>query len=116
MKSIRDEVQGERDRLLRELDECVGRMVFGTVSEVYRTCGSPRCRCKQGGPKHGPFMQISYRGESGKTTGYHVPRELGPAVREGTEGWHRFQEIARRLAELNREKLWAEHEETKKKR
>jgi hypothetical protein len=90
-------------------------MVFGTVSEVFRACGNPHCRCKKGGPKHGPFMQISYRGASGKTTGYHVPRELGPAVREGVDAWHRLQEIARRLAELNREMLWATHREAKKK-
>ena len=116
MKTIRDKNQNEGEQLLRELEECAAGMIFGTVSEVFRTCGSQRCHCNRGGPKHGPFMQISYRGASGKTTGYHVPRELGSAVREGVEGWHRFQEIARRLAELNREKLWAEHKERKKKR
>ena len=109
-------MQSQRDRLLRELQEQAARMMFGTVSEVYRTCGNPNCRCKRGGPKHGPFMQISYRGASGKTTGYHVPSELGPAVREGVDAWHGFQELARRLAELNREELWAQHREAKKNR
>jgi hypothetical protein len=115
MKSIREE-QTDRDQLLRELAECVDGMIFGTISEVMSACGNPRCRCKQGGPKHGPFMHISFRGTSGKTAGYRVPKELRPAVREGVDAWHRFQEIARRLAELNREKLWAEHREAKKKR
>lgn len=116
MKSTRAKEPGSHDQLLRELDECATQMIFGTISEVVCACGNPRCRCKRGGPKHGPYVRISYRGASGKTTGYHVPRQLEPAVREGVDGWHRFQEIARQLAELNRERLWAEHEETKKKR
>jgi hypothetical protein len=55
------------------------RAIFGSLSETYRTCGQPGCRCKQG-EKHGPHLYISFRGEEGRTTGYYVPQALGAAV------------------------------------
>ena len=82
-------------------------MIFGTLSETVLTCGQPGCRCHHGGPKHGPHLQISYRGEAGKTTGYHVPAGLGDAVRDGVTAWQRFLTVAREVAELNRERVWA---------
>lgn len=99
----------KRTRLLRELQRLGRRVIFGTVSETYRTCGQSGCRCHHGGPKHGPHVQVSYRGTDGKTTGYHVPQPLAPAVREGVAAWQRLQEVARELAEVNREQLWAAH-------
>src|SRR2546428_12686712 len=80
------------------------RAIFGSVSETYRTCGQPDCRCKQG-EKHGPHLYISFRGQEGKTTGYYVPQPLGKAVRDGVEAWKQFQALARELADLNRERL-----------
>src|SRR5271166_5295819 len=44
--------------------------IYGSLSETYRRCGSPDCRCHHGGPKHGPHLYISYRG---KTTGSYIP-------------------------------------------
>jgi hypothetical protein len=81
-------------------------MIFGTLSETYRTCGQPACRCHHGGPKHGPHLQVSFRGDAGKTTGYHVPTVLESQVRGAVTAWQRFQKTARELAELNRSKLW----------
>jgi hypothetical protein len=99
----------KRARLLRELQGLGRRVIFGAVSETSRTCGQPGCRCHHGGPKHGPHLQVSYRGPGGKTTGYHVPAALAPAMREGVAAWQRLLEVARELAELNREQLWAAH-------
>jgi len=98
-----------RARLLRELARLGRRAIFGALSETYRTCGQPGCRCHHGGPKHGPHLQVSYRGSAGKTTGYHVPERLGPGVREGVAAWQRLLEVTRELAELNKEQLWAAH-------
>jgi hypothetical protein len=106
-------ISEKRVALLRELNQCARRMMFGTVSETYRTCGQRGCRCHQG-EKHGPFTQISYRGRSGKTTGYHVPRGLEERVKEAVSAWHRFQEIAREIAELNREQEWSRHRQRRK--
>ena len=47
---------------------------LGTLSETYRTCGREGCHCQGDGPKHGPHLNVSYRGENGKTSGYYVPK------------------------------------------
>lgn len=75
------------------------------MSETYRTCGNPGCRCRKGGPKHGPHTYVSYRGEHGKTTAYYVPEEARETVRAGIEAWHQLQECLRELAKLNKEDL-----------
>ena len=59
----------QRRKLLDEIRTLADIAVFGTLSETYRTCGRAGCHCQQGGPKHGPHLNISYRGEKGKTTG-----------------------------------------------
>ncbi len=98
----------KRARVRRELHRLARHMIFGTVSERYHTCGQPGCRCHRGGPKHGPHLQISYRGDARKTTGYHVPQALAEPVREGVAAWRRFLAVARELADLNRDALWAQ--------
>lgn len=90
--------------LRRELVGLTSHMLFGTLSKRYTTCGKPTCRCARG-ERHGPVVQVSYRGPEGKTTGYSVPQALGDAVRTGIDAWHRFQAIARELAERNRARL-----------
>jgi hypothetical protein len=107
MSSIRHSTK--RGALLRELDRLGRRMLFGTVSETYRTCGQSTCACHHGGSKHGPHLQVSYRGETGKTTGYHVPQALADTVRAGVTAWQRFQQVARTLADLNRAYAWRRH-------
>jgi hypothetical protein len=92
--------------LRRELVRLTSQMLFGTVSERYTTCGKPTCRCARG-ERHGPVVQVSYRGPEGKTTGYSVPQALGDVVRTGVGAWHHFQAIARELAERNRARLRA---------
>src|SRR5437899_8682653 len=64
------ECSAQRRKLLSEIERLAEVAIFGTLSETYRTCGSPGCHCQTGGPKHGPHLNISYRGEKGKTTGY----------------------------------------------
>ena len=107
MSSIRHSIK--HAALQRELRRLSRRMIFGTLSETLRTCGQPTCRCHHGGPKHGPHLQISYRGDAGKTTGAHVPAAIAETVRDGVEAWQRFLAVARELAELNREAVWALH-------
>lgn len=98
------ESSGQRRRLLRQIQRLAGVAVFGTLSETYRTCGRAGCHCQSGGPKHGPHLQISYRGEQGKTTGYYVPQEAESATREGVAAWQQLQSCLRELAELNKER------------
>jgi hypothetical protein len=84
-------------------------MLIGTVSETYRTCGTPSCRCHTTGPKHGPHQYVSYKGDHGRTTGYYVRKALQERVLGGLEAWKEFQALAKQVAELNKEIMEAEH-------
>lgn len=96
--------RSRREVLLRQIEELAGRAVFGSLSETYRTCGNPGCRCRKGGPKHGPHLSVSYRSE-GKTTGFHVPAAAQEQVRAGVDAWWALQDCLRELAELNKDRI-----------
>ena len=98
------EALSTRQRLLEEIEQAARRAIHGTLSESYRTCGNPRCRCHAQGPKHGPHLYISYRGESGKTTGYYVPKAAENEMRRGVEAWNQLQTQLRQLSVLNKER------------
>jgi hypothetical protein len=98
------ESAAKRRKLLQEIERLAEVAVFGTLSESHRTCGRPGCHCQTGGPKHGPHLNISYRGEKGKTTGYYVQKGAEEATREGVAAWQKLQECLRELAELNKER------------
>lgn len=98
------EHSAQRHKLLTEIERLAEAAVFGTLSKTYRTCGRPGCHCQRGGPKHGPHLNVSYRGERGKTTGYYVPKAAEQATREGMAAWQKLQQCLRELAELNKER------------
>ena len=93
-----------RHQLLDEIRHLADIAVFGSLSETYRTCGRAGCHCQRGGPKHGPHLNISYRGENGKTNGYYVPQGAEEATREGVVAWQKLQACLRELAERNKER------------
>jgi hypothetical protein len=95
-----------RTSLLRRVLPLARRALFGTLSETYRTCGRPGCRCHQG-HKHGPHLYVSFRGADGTTRGYYVPQELAEPMREGVAAWQELQQVLREVAEANRQQLWA---------
>ena len=103
MSSIRS--RGVPKGLVHRLASLAQRAIFGTLSESYRTCGQPSCRC-HAGEKHGPHLYVSFRGPEGKTTGYYVPPELAEATRVGMAAWQELQALLRDLAEKNRRGLW----------
>jgi hypothetical protein len=98
--------QRTREALLRRLSRLARRALFGSLSETYRTCGRPGCRCHQG-HKHGPHLYVSFRGPDG-TTGYYVPQALAEPMHQGVAAWQELQGVLRELAELNRQRLWAQ--------
>lgn len=97
------ESSAQRRKLLKEIERLAEVAIFGTLSETYRTCGRVGCHCQKGGPKHGPHLNISYRGEQGKTTGYYVPKGAEAATRQGVAAWQKLQACLREVAELNKE-------------
>lgn len=112
MPKKRDTETDARQAILDEIVELADRAVFGTISETYRTCGRASCSCHSTGPKHGPHMYISYRGE-GKTTGYYVPVAAQEKVRAGVAAWQALQRRLRELAELNRQEIIARAKEAR---
>src|SRR6266567_6014492 len=107
MKKQNQKPEQQREQLLREIVQLARRALFGTISETYRTCGTPGCRCHRKGPKHGPHLYVSYQGQKGKTTGYYVPKVVQAEVRASIQAWSQLQDRLRRLAQLNRERLIA---------
>src|SRR5881396_2112101 len=105
MKQSPNQPEQQREQLLRDIEQLARRALFGTVSETYRTCGTPGCRCHREGPKHGPHLYVSYRGDKGKTTGYYVPKAIQAEVRQSIKAWGQLQENLGRLAQLNKERL-----------
>jgi len=94
-----------REALLRRISLLARRALWGSLSETFRTCGRPGCRCHQG-HKHGPHLYVSFRGADGTTTGYYVPQPLAERMRQGVAAWQELQQVLRQLAELNRRRLW----------
>jgi hypothetical protein len=94
-----------RAQLLDEVESLASIALIGSLSETYRTCGNRGCRCHHGGPKHGPHLYVSYRGDSGKTSGYYVPAAAHTRVREGIAAWKQLKETIRELAQLNQLEL-----------
>lgn len=105
MKKITAE---QRTELIRQIGHLASGVVFGSLSEIYRTCGSPGCRCHGAGPKHGPHLQIGWPGAAGKTTGCYVPIAAQPKIREGAAAWQSLQAALRELGALNRDAIIAE--------
>lgn len=91
-----------RSKLVNEIAGLADMAIFGSVSETYRTCGNAGCRCHAEGPKHGPHLYVSYRGD-GKTTGYYVPKAAHDEIRRGVDAWQTLQQRLRELADLNKD-------------
>jgi hypothetical protein len=94
-----------RQALIQQVTELAGLVIFGSLSEIYRTCGTPGCRCHRAGPKHGPHLQVVYRGENGKSSGYYVPIAAQDHIRKGAAAWRAIQEAIRDLAAINKDEI-----------
>src|SRR6202046_5855232 len=93
----------QRRKLLSEIERLAEIAIFGTLSETYRTCGRAGCHCQGDGPKHGPHLKVSERGEKGKTTGYYVPKGAEKATPRQADTRNRQQEssCSKRLLSQN---------------
>jgi hypothetical protein len=94
-----------RAALLVEIGRLADIAVFGALSETYRTCGTRGCHCRGAGPKHGPHLYVSYRGDAGKTTGYYVPKAAQTDIRAAVAAWRTLQQRLRELAQLTKEQI-----------
>jgi len=105
MPTTKNDASSARLQLLKQIKQLAQIAIYGSLSETYRRCGNPDCRCHHGGPKHGPNLYISYRGKAGKTTGYYIPQYAEPQIRQGVQAWSQLQDRLRELADFNKERL-----------
>ena len=105
MPTTKNQALSARLRLLSQIKQLAQGAIYGSLSETYRRCGNPNCRCHHGGPKHGPHLYISYRGKTGKTSGYYVPQYLEAQIHQGVDAWSKLQDCLRELAAFNKERL-----------
>jgi hypothetical protein len=105
MPTTKNHASAVRLQLLRQIRQLAQMAIYGSLSETYRRCGNPDCRCHHGGPKHGPHLYISHRGKTGKTTGYYVPHHAEAQIPQGVGAWSELQDRLRELAALNKERL-----------
>jgi hypothetical protein len=104
MPTASAQLKRHRD-LERQIAQLSTIAVFGTLSETYRACGTSSCRCHGPGPKHGPYLTVSYRSNEGKTTGFSVPKDAENDIRAGIEAWRMLQQCLRELADMNKERV-----------
>jgi len=108
MPTTKNQAHPTRLQLLSQIRQLAQSAIYGSLSETYRRCGNPNCRCHHGGPKHGPNLYISHRGKNGKTTGYYVPQRAEAQIRQGVDAWSQLQDRLRQLAALNKERIFTE--------
>ena len=98
-----DRLESRRAQLLQELIT-IGDMRQGTISENYRKCGKPRCRCADPDhPGHGPYYAFTRKvaGRT-KTTNLRPGPQLDKLRSEVAE-YQRFRGLCRDLVKLNEE-------------
>lgn len=74
-------------------------LFHGSVIEMARKCGNPRCRCASSDEHKHRSLYLGQTRE-GKTSMLYIPKELEPLVRKGVED---FQRALALLEELNLE-------------
>ena len=103
MPSTLQDLEARKQEILVEFAR-IGDMRAGSITENYRRCGKPACRCaRSDDPGHGPYYAYTWK-EHGKTR----TRNLRPGpdldrLREQVEHYRRFRRLCRELVEVNEE-------------
>jgi len=93
-------LERKRDSIKKEM-VAVGDMRQGTLSERYRRCGKPRCRCaKKGARGHGPSWSLT-RAVGGKTVTTIIPAESAEQTRRDIAEFKRFRGLAKELVDVS---------------
>jgi hypothetical protein len=103
MPSTRQNLETRRKEILLDLAR-LGDMRAGSITENYRRCGKPACRCaRPDDPGHGPYYAYTWK-EHGKT----CTRNLRPGpeldqLREQVEHYRHFRVLCREFVVVNEE-------------
>jgi hypothetical protein len=94
-------LEDEREVLLHRLAE-TGDMRRGSITEVYRSCGKPTCRCAAADdPGHGPYFALT-RTVDGKTKTIQMrPGPLLTKIEREVETYRTFRNTCDQLIAIN---------------
>ena len=79
----------------------IGDFRRGSLNEMYRKCGKPKCHCaSEGDPGHGPSWVLT-RNVKGKTQTRAVPADRVSEVRSQVATYQEFRELIREVMDLS---------------
>jgi len=81
--------------------EGIGFVVQGSVTERWKKCGKPACRCYDDPDEwHGPYYQWSWK-SGGRTSSVSLTREQAALFREWGKNNRKLENIIKRLRKLS---------------
>jgi hypothetical protein len=93
-----------RGRRLTEVGKLTESMLRGTLTPLYRRCGTPTCYCATTAQRHGPIYSLNWS-EDGQPRRLYVPAALLEQVQQGVEAYRRYRELGQQWAEENAQAL-----------
>jgi hypothetical protein len=83
-----------------EIEE-IGFIVQGSVTNRWKKCGKPACRCHEDPNEwHGPYYQWSWK-TSGRTSSVSLSQEQAALCRQWVENNRKLERIIKRLRRLS---------------
>lgn len=89
-----------RKQQVAEVVRLTARMLRGTVTPLYRRCGTPTCYCATGEQKHGPVYSLNWS-KDGQPARIYLAPELVEQVQAGVEAYRRYRELGQQIAAEN---------------
>lgn len=90
----------ERARLQGELCH-PGKMIRGTISQIYKRCSNRNCRCWRENKRHGPYLYLMEPIGDGKHRTRHVRVEDWVRVERLVKEYVDFQKRMARIRKIN---------------
>ncbi len=93
-------IQEKYEQIKSELDD-IGFVVQGSVTERWKKCGKPACRCYNDPDEwHGPYYQWSWKID-GKTFSVSLTKEQATLCRQWGKNNKKIETIIKRLRKLS---------------
>ena len=93
-------LQEKLGEIKSEIEE-IGFIVQGSVTERWKKCGKPACRChKDPDEWHGPYYQWSWK-TSGRTSSVSLTQEQAKLCRQWVKNNRRLDRIIKRMRKLS---------------
>ena len=74
--------------------------------ERFSVCGKKQCRCRHGGPKHGPFYYLAQSLAVGRVNKFLLKTQAQQQIaRKGIAHFRQLQELIEELSQINTELL-----------